>query len=87
MVEAYWSVVEEDKLIVISKWVKVYSNFTEIKRVWWYYSRILVQDLRSKRSVELNQTLVYAIDLNLDNVVDLFIISDLELLDQNTLRF
>ena len=59
IVKAYWSITEEDILIVMRKYIIVCSGTMKVKRIQQYYDEVLVQNLSNKRFMELTQTLTW----------------------------
>ena len=63
----------KSKLMVKRKYSEVYSIIAIADKIWWYYSRVAVKDLRNKRFVRLTINIGSITNSNFGKVVNLLI--------------
>ena len=63
--EAHWSVARESKPMVRREYTKV----------WQYYNKMAVEDLRDERFIKLTMNFGTTADLNFDKIADSLILS------------
>ena len=63
------------ELIVKREYSEICSIIIEVDKIWEYYSRVIVKDLRNERSVRLTIGFSSATESNFNKIVDFLIMT------------